>query len=262
VRSAFVALAICLVGISAASAEPETECEESQIVALSLSAMSSQLDRLSVEWGAKRGDRSSQVALGMLLEEKGLPWLERAARHGSVVAAKKLHIHFAQKAWFANDSELRASSEKLAARWATEAAELGDMDMQRTLGQYLSDGRGVAKDESAAVRLWTKAAEQGSSIAQNYLSKALLEGRGTKPNYVESLKWGLLAAQKMSNPSFGRLQVLHIPALKAEMSDLEIARAEQSAQDWLAKYQQREAAKHDANERECGRREFNKGFVR
>lgn len=261
-RRAMAALSLYIGCMGLAFGLPETECEHSQIVALSVDAHSSRLVRWSVELSARQGDRSSQVALGVLLGDEGLHWLERAAQQGSIVAVKYLHIHFASKAVLTKDSKVRTTSHELAARWAMEGAKLDDLDMQKALGDYLFDGIGIAKDEAAAVQWWTKAAGKGSSFAQNSLSKALFEGRSAEPNYVEALKWGLVAAQKIRGPSFGRLQVMHIPALKAKMSDIEIARAEQSAQAWLSEHQQREAAKHDANERECGRREFDKGAVR
>src|SRR5262245_62398625 len=105
--------------------------------------------------------------------------------------------------------------------------------MQRALGDYLAEGKGLRRDDSAAVQWWRAAAENGSSFAQNSLSKALFEGRGTSRDHVEALKWATLAAQRIKGPSFGRLQVFHLPGLKNGMSAPEIALAEENAQAWL-----------------------------
>jgi TPR repeat protein len=241
---------------------PETECEHSQIVALSFDAHSSRLVRWSVELAGKQGDRPSQVVLGMLLGDEGLHWLERAAHQGSLVAVKQLHIHFASKAVLTKDSEVRTTSQQLAARWAMEGAKLDDLGLQRALGDYLFEGRGIPRDDAAAVYWWKEAAEKGSSFAQNSLSKALFEGRGTKRDHVQALKWAILAGQKIKGPGFGRLQVFHLPGLRAGMSETEISRAETNAQGWLLQHEERQTIKHNANEHECGIREFDKGAVR
>jgi TPR repeat protein len=202
------------------------------------------------------------VAFGMALGDHGLSWLERAAAQGSLVAVKQLHIHFASNAVLTKDPGERSSLEERAAHWAHEGAKLNDVDLQRALGDYFAEGKGVRRDDVAAVQWWRAAAENGSSFAQSSLSKALFEGRGTGRDHVEALKWAMLAAQKIKGPSFGRLQVVHLPGLKNGLSDAEIALAEENARAWLAQHAQRQRAKHDANQRECGIRQFDIGAVR
>ena len=253
---------LALLSATQAFGASETECQQSQIVASYVRAVSSRAWLGELERLATGGDRSAQVALGQALGYQGLPWLERAAAEGSLFAVKLLHAHFASNAVLSKDSEERTGFEQHAARWAHAGAKLNDLDMQRALGDYFSEGKGIARDDGAAVRWWRAAAENGSSFAQNSLSKALFEGRGAKRDSVEALKWAMLAAQKINGPSFGRLQVFHLSGLRSGMSDAEIALAEENARVWSSQYKQREHAKHDANERECGIREFDKGVVR
>jgi TPR repeat protein len=247
-------------GISAA---PETECEQGKIASMHYNAVAYSAVRGSLQERAKAGDRSAQVALGMTLGgDEGTRWLEQAANQGSIFAVKLLHINPASKAVLTNDVDTRSTLERLAASWAERGAQLGDVDLQNSLGIYYSEGRGVPKNEAAAVTWWKQAAENGSSFAQNSLSKALLDSRGTDRDQIEALKWATLAARKIHGPGFGRIQVFDIPALKASMSTSDVVRAEHLAQQWLSAYEQRESRKHDANERECGRREFDKDVVR
>jgi len=261
VRTAAAILAVYISSVGASVGIPETECQQSQIVGSSIRAQSSQIDRASVELSARLGDRASQVVLGMLLGEDGIPWLERAAEQGSIFAVKLLHIHFASKGVLAKDPEAREGFQRLAVHWAQEGVRRDDMDMQRWLGDYFFGGRGLPKDQAAAFQWWRKAAEKGSLLAQSSLSKALFEGPSTELNYVEALKWGLLVQQRSPSASFASAHIAHLPALKKRMSNPEIALSEDTARDWLSTFQVRETAKHNANERECGIREFDKALV-
>ena len=134
--------------------------------------------------------------------------------------------------------------------------------MEREFGNYLSEGKGVARDEVKAVYWWERAAEKGSSFAQNSFAHALVDGRGVERNPVIALKWTILAAQKISGPSFGRIKTLDANDLKRHLTPTEIAFAQSEASTWLLNYQNIQMRVQDQNERECGIREFDKGAVR
>lgn len=82
------------------------------------------------------------------------------------------------------------------------AAEQGDPEAQKTLGNMYRDGQGVAENAEQAVYWFRKAAEQGHAGGQNNLGIMYENGNGVAKDEEQALSWyskaaeqGLVAAQ-------------------------------------------------------------------
>lgn len=75
-----------------------------------------------------------------------------------------------------------------------KAAEQGDAEAQKSLGNCYLSGNGVAKDAEEAVKWYSKAAEQGYAKAQFNLANCYRDGIGVEKNYSEALRLYRLAA--------------------------------------------------------------------
>jgi TPR repeat protein len=104
---------------------------------------------------AESGDISAQVALGIIYE-RGLMGADQDCR--------------------------------IAVRWFSAAAKLGDAFAQRSLAQLLSTGRGAIADYSTAFDLFVRAAEQGDASAMVDLGEMYFQGIGTPRNYRAAFK--------------------------------------------------------------------------
>jgi uncharacterized protein len=70
------------------------------------------------------------------------------------------------------------------------AAELGNIEAQRTAGALLANGEEGFEQDLAAARQWhQRAAEQGDSDSQYDLGWMMLEGEGGPPDYDAGLTW-------------------------------------------------------------------------
>ncbi len=76
-----------------------------------------------------------------------------------------------------------------------DAACLGLVEAQTTLGQMLLDGRGTPADAQAARRWFTVAAEAGYAPAANMLGRCLERGWGGDPDMVQAAHWYRHAAE-------------------------------------------------------------------
>lgn len=70
------------------------------------------------------------------------------------------------------------------------AAELGNVDAQRTAGSLFASGEEGFETDLAAARQWhQKAAQQGDPDSQYDLGWMMLEGEGGDPDYDAGLEW-------------------------------------------------------------------------
>ena len=77
-----------------------------------------------------------------------------------------------------------------------KAAEHGDADAQKNIGNCYLNGTGVAKDAAEAVKWYRKAAEQQYAKAQNNLGNCYANGDGVTKDTVEAVKWYRIAAEQ------------------------------------------------------------------
>jgi TPR repeat protein len=114
-----------------------------------------------------------------------------------------------------------------AASWYQKAAEKGDVDAQRDLGELYAtggvmkpangpavggvygairdDGGGsFPKDYASAAIWWRKAAEQGDEYAQYRLGILYDNGQGVPQDYAEAYFWYSIASAKVPNYSRSR----------------------------------------------------------
>ncbi|MER1966141.1 tetratricopeptide repeat protein [Castellaniella sp. GW247-6E4] len=75
------------------------------------------------------------------------------------------------------------------------AAEGGVVQAQLVYGQWLLDGRGVARDAAQAVQWFEHAARKGEPMALNMLGQCHAQGWGTPANPLMAAYWYRLAAQ-------------------------------------------------------------------
>ena len=77
---------------------------------------------------------------------------------------------------------LLAGPPERAATWLSAAAHAGHAEAQAVLGQWLLDGRGVARNETSAFAWFQRAAEQRHPMAANMLGRCFEHGWGTAPD--------------------------------------------------------------------------------
>ena len=82
-----------------------------------------------------------------------------------------------------------ASSDAESVRWYRLAAEQQDAEAQKSLGLAYYMGRGVPRDFTEAVRWFRLAAEQGNAEAQRRLGSAYISGQGVPEDDAEGEKW-------------------------------------------------------------------------
>ncbi len=83
-----------------------------------------------------------------------------------------------------------------AVHWFRKAAEQDYAPGQNNLGQMYEYGQGVAKDYEKAVFWFRKAAEQGSAVGQNNLGVMYEEGLGVAKDYEKAVYWFRKAAEQ------------------------------------------------------------------
>lgn len=75
-----------------------------------------------------------------------------------------------------------------AVTWITAAARENHAQAQAVLGQWLLDGRGMARDEAAAFSWFQRAAAQGHLMAMNMAGRCMEHGWGTAPNLADAAR--------------------------------------------------------------------------
>lgn len=83
-----------------------------------------------------------------------------------------------------------------AAQWMLHSAKLGHADAQTILGQWLLDGRGVARNPSEALAWFLKAATQGQAMGMNMAGRCFENGWGTESDTFIAANWYRQAAGK------------------------------------------------------------------
>jgi TPR repeat protein len=81
-----------------------------------------------------------------------------------------------------------------ARRWYSEAAELGNVLAQDSLGHLYEEGRGVPADSREAARWFQAAANQGYAPSESMIGWLYDTGRGVAQNPAEALRWFTAAA--------------------------------------------------------------------
>ena len=114
--------------------------------------------------------------------------------------------------------------------WLQKAAGQGDSMAQNKLGAYYFNGRAIAADESVAAAWFGKAAEQANRKAQENLATLFRLGRGVRRNLRLAYMWRWISVQGSDTTENSELR-----DMASAMSKGEIADAESSVSQWLAK---------------------------
>ena len=150
----------------------------------------------SAQWmrrAAEHGNRSAQIALGVLLGngdglaknvEESLLWLKKAFHAGDLSpAAHNVAITYRE-----------IGNLKMAVQWFQKAADAGDDDALVQLGIHYYWGKGVKKDPEAAIRCFRKATKGknisgfGRDDAFFCLALGYFEGQGVKKSIQTARK--------------------------------------------------------------------------
>ena len=121
-----------------------------------------------------------------------------------------------------------------AMKWHLVAAELGDADHQKGLGDMYYNGQGVRQDYTEAAKWYRMAVEQGDAGGQNNLGFIYEEGRGVPQNYLQAHVWVNLAAstsQGEENEKYAKSRKL----IAENMTSAQIAEAQRLAREWKPK---------------------------
>lgn len=70
-----------------------------------------------------------------------------------------------------------------------KAAEAGDAEAMRTVGEIYAMGKGVVQDYGEAIEWYQKAANVGNTSAMIAMGKLYAEGKGVEQNFGEAMKW-------------------------------------------------------------------------
>lgn len=160
---------------------------------------------------AEQGDSQAMANLGKFYKELEQPneafmWTEKAAATGNPLAEANLGFMYAHgvgvnankdKAWFWLDKSMKKNNsyafflmgtlhsqsnptfpydEAKAYEYYQKAAEMGDVNAQNNLANWLMNGRYIPKNEIKALKWYEKAAENGLPIAMQTLIKIYGEG--------------------------------------------------------------------------------------
>ena len=119
-----------------------------------------------------------------------------------------------------------------AVQWYRRAAEQGDAQAQHDLGFMYDLGRGVPQDYEQAVKWYRHAAQQGDTQAQNNLGVMYENGHGVSQDRVQAYKWYELAVSQLSQSKYRERAIQNREALKSQMAQSEIEKAQQLAREW------------------------------
>jgi TPR repeat protein len=114
-------------------------------------------------------------------------------------------------------------------KWATKAAEQGDVGSQYGMAVCYAKGYGVEKNPIEAAKWFSLAAAQGFADAQASLAKRYAEGDGVAQDKIEAYKWYDIADRN------GRYHGTNPQDKLAEtMTPIEIAEAQQRSKAFVA----------------------------
>lgn len=115
-----------------------------------------------------------------------------------------------------------------------EPASNGDKQAQALLGYMYDAGLGTAENDAEAVKWYEKAALQGDPISQLNVGIMYADGLGTAKNMVRALAWFTLASQSDPDTEVHQAAVHEVALAESQMTDEEIARAQQLIRGELA----------------------------
>ena len=147
---------------------------------------------------AEQGNADAQYMVGNLYASgkvgarnitEYLVWLKRAAQQGNRAAQVDLCAVYAIGVGQYIPVDLVE-----ARKWATMAAEQGDLNSQTNVGIFARDGKGGPQDLALALKWFKSAAGQGHPLAQTNLATMYELGMGVKQDNVEALRLYRLAA--------------------------------------------------------------------
>lgn len=153
-----------------------------------------------LKFAAEQGHARAQLQLGRLYHTgTGVPqshadsqrWLLQAADQGNLSDAHFLLGFFAETETIGTGVDYAE-----AARRYHIAAERGHLEAQTSLGQLLSEGRGMQADPAAAAVWLTRAADNGHARAQNNLGILYLNGHGVPQDRAKARELFTLAAEQ------------------------------------------------------------------
>ena len=219
------------------------------------------------EKAARRGNAAAQVNLAMLYVHgwatpqnygAALYWLKSAADLGNSRACTNLGILYL-KGWGVRQDYAEAL------RYFRIAADRGDTPAMVDLGFMHDSGLGTSVDRTAAAEWYRSAAEQGDPLAQNNLADLYLRGEGVPQNDADAFTWFEKAAAQGNTGARIKLGFLYangratlkdaeaayawilaaslagderglnyLPALEAQLTPGQLARAKQRAQELQA----------------------------
>ena len=107
-----------------------------------------------------------------------LEQIKAAAEAGDPVAEDKLAERYIMR-----------MDTKQAEFWYRKAADQGDADAPRFLGDLYLNGNGVQRDAAQAVAWCRKAAEQGDAHSQLAMGELFSSGQGVQQDYAEAYYW-------------------------------------------------------------------------
>ena len=121
--------------------------------------------------------------------KEALKWWTKAAEKNHVDAQFNLGV------LYANGQGMEHPNYQEALKWWTKAAEKDHVDALNELNN-LGVQYQMAQDYQKALECYTVAAKKGNALAQNNMAKMYFEGRGVEPNFRNSERLWLLAAQQ------------------------------------------------------------------
>ena len=125
-------------------------------------------------------------------DELSAQWLKRASDLGHTQAQRAL-----PKAVKIAEDRRKANAElALSLAGIRAAADKGDVESLRKLGNYSIEGIGVAQDAKSAIEWYKKAAQTGDSVSAREIGVIYDKGRGVPVDYAEAVKWYKVAADR------------------------------------------------------------------
>ena len=82
-----------------------------------------------------------------------------------------------------------ATNAEESVHWLKQAADLGHVNSQYTLGSMYYRGDGVEKDNAEAMSWFTKAAEQGDINSEKAVAGGYFSGQGVPTNTLKGIEW-------------------------------------------------------------------------
>jgi tetratricopeptide (TPR) repeat protein len=160
-----------------------------------------------------------------------------AKEHGDYATAMKLFRPLAERGDVVAQFNIGVSyangfgvpkNELEAARWFRKAADRGYAIAQNRLGNIFNHS-----EQHAEAAVWyRKAADQGHEQAQISLGLLYEGGLGLPQDYVQALKWYILAASRSTDPKQRDLAVENYNAAALNMAPSQIAEAKKLVQAW------------------------------